>query len=192
MDGWMKHKAATAVMVIGALAAAVAAPAIAQQQWGYSSKYPRIDSVPSGSFAQRLLDSHNEERQRVGVPPLAWDAQLAADAQDWAEEIARQQRMTHADHAARRGAGENLWRGTKGYYTAEEMIGTFVDEKRHFRRGTFPDVSTTGQWRDVGHYTQLIWRGTQRVGCAVAPGGGQDWLVCRYWPAGNTMGQKVL
>ena len=72
------------------------------------------------------------------------------------------------------------------------MIGTFVDEKRHFRRGTFPDVSTTGQWRDVGHYTQLIWRGTQKVGCAVAPGGGQDWLVCRYWPAGNTMGQKVL
>ena len=39
---------------------------------------------------------------------------------------------------------------------------------------------------------QLIWRGTQKVGCAVAPGGGQDWLVCRYWPAGNTMGQKVL
>ena len=105
MDGWMIHKAATAVMVIGALAAAVAAPAIAQQQWGYSSKYPRIDSVPSGSFAQRLLDRHNEERRRVGVPPLAWDAQLAADAQDWAEEIARQQRMTHADHAARRGAG---------------------------------------------------------------------------------------
>ena len=91
MDGWMKHKAATAVMVMGALAAALAAPAIAQQQWGYSSKYPRIDSVPSGSFAQRLLDRHNEERRRVGVPPLAWDAQLAADAQDWAEEIARQQ-----------------------------------------------------------------------------------------------------
>ena len=167
-------------------------PAVAQQQWGFSEKYPRIDSVPAGSFSQRLLDSHNEERGRVAVPSLRWDAQLAAEAQDWAKEIARRQRMTHADHAARRGAGENLWRGTKGYYTAEEMIGTFIDEKRHFRRGKFPDVSTTGQWRDVGHYTQLIWRGTEKVGCAVASGGGQDWLVCRYWPAGNTMGQPVL
>jgi hypothetical protein len=192
MDGRMKRWVATGLAVLGMAGAAIAGPAVAQQQWGYSSKYPRVDSVPATSFAQRLLDTHNAERERVGVPALQWDAKLAGEAQAWAREMARRQKMTHADPAARRGAGENLWMGTKGYYTAEEMIDTFVEEKRFFRRGTFPDVSTTGQWRDVGHYTQLIWRGTEKVGCAVAAGGGQDWLVCRYWPAGNTMGRPVL
>ncbi|QNE03963.1 CAP family protein [Croceicoccus marinus] len=188
----MKHEIAAGLAALGALVAAAVLPASAQQQWGYSDKYPRVESVPAGSFAQRLLDAHNDERDRVGVPPLEWDPRLAAEAGHWAAELARRQSMDHADPSARRGAGENLWRGTERYYTAEEMIGTFIDEKRHFQLESFPDVSATGQWRDVGHYTQLIWRDTERVGCAVAAGGGQDWLVCRYWPAGNVMGQPVL
>ncbi len=191
MDGQMKYRMLTGLAALGAMAAAVL-PAAAQQQWGFSDKYPEIDSVPEGSFAERLLEAHNDERARVGVPALQWDPRLAAEARQWAGELARRQTMAHAEPAARRGAGENLWRGTERYYSAEEMIETFIDEKRHFTRGTFPDVSTTGQWRDVGHYTQLIWRDTQKVGCAVAAGGGQDWLVCRYWPAGNTMGRPVL
>ena len=188
----MKHGIAAGLFALGVMLAAAAMPAAAQQEWGFSDRYPRVDSVPAGSFAQRLLAAHNDERARVGVPPLQWDSQLAAEAGQWAEELARRQAMTHAEPSARRGAGENLWRGTELYYTAEEMIGTFIDEKRHFQRGTFPDVSTWGRWRDVGHYTQRIWRDAGRVGCAVAAGGGQDWLVCRYWPAGNTMGRPVL
>ncbi len=191
MDAQMKYRIMTGLAALGAMAAAVL-PAAAQQQWGFSDKYPRVDSVPAGTFAERLLASHNRERAQVGVPALRWDAGLAAEAQQWADELARRQAMIHSEPSARRGAGENLWRGSELYYSAEEMIETFVEEKRYFTRGTFPDVSTTGQWRDVGHYTQLIWRDTQKVGCAVTAGGGQDWLVCRYWPAGNTMGRPVL
>ncbi|GGD63861.1 hypothetical protein GCM10010990_11660 [Croceicoccus mobilis] len=181
-----------AMAAAGLALAVVGVPALAQQQWGYTDKYPEIDSVPQGSFAGRLLETHNRERIRMGVPPLAWDPKLARDAQEWANVIARKQTLTHASRMDRNGAGENLWVGVKGYYTAEEMIETFIDEKQYYRPGTFPKVSTTGQWADVGHYTQLIWRETEKVGCAVAPGGGQDWLVCRYYPAGNTMGRPVL
>jgi hypothetical protein len=39
-------------------------------------------------------------------------------------------------------------------------------EKRYFRPGIFPDVSTTGNWYDVSHYTTMIWPTTERVGCA--------------------------
>ena len=31
-----------------------------------------------------ILDIHNEERRIVGVQPLTWDSNLAADAQSWA------------------------------------------------------------------------------------------------------------
>ena len=40
-----------------------------------------------------------------------------------------------------------------------------------------------------GHYTQVVWRNTREVGCAVARNGSDDFLVCRYWPSGNWMGQ---
>jgi hypothetical protein len=141
------------------------------------------------TFAEQLLVAHNLERDRVGVPRLAWSAKLATQAQAWADQLARSNRFEHAPD--RDGAGENLWMGPARRYSAEEMIGGFVEEVRYFRMGQFPDVSTTGRWSDVGHYTQLIWRGTQQVGCAVGQGRDNDILVCRYWPAGNVVGQPV-
>ena len=143
---------------------------------------------PAG-FAERLLIAHNLERDRVNVPRLAWSAKLAAQAQAWADTLARSNRFEHAQD--REGAGENLWMGPARRYSAEQMIGGFVEEVRYFRSGRFPNVSSTGSWSDVGHYTQLIWRGTQQVGCAVGQGRANDILVCRYWPAGNVMGQAV-
>ena len=149
-----------------------------------------VHAQPGPSFAQRLLVAHNLERDRVGVPRLKWSNKLAGQAQDWADTLARTNRFEHAEDRA--GAGENLWMGPATRYSAEAMIGGFVEEVRHFRVGQFPNVSMTGSWHDVGHYTQLVWRGTQEVGCAVARGGRNDILVCRYWPAGNVIGERVL
>ena len=80
--------------------------------------------------------------------------------------------------------------GTSGYFAPERMVGAFVNERRFYQHGKFPEVSSTGKWQDVGHYTQLVWRDTREVGCAVARGTGYDVLVCRYWPAGNWMGES--
>lgn len=142
-------------------------------------------------FAQRLLSAHNIERQQVGAKPLQWSARLAGDAQLWADHLARRGTLEHTSYEARNKAGENLWMGTAGYYSAETMIGGFIAEKKNFRPGTFPDVSRTGRWQDVAHYTQLIWHDTKEVGCAVAKGRENDFLVCRYLPVGNWIGQKI-
>ncbi|MEO6381854.1 MAG: CAP domain-containing protein, partial [Nitrobacter sp.] len=72
-----------------------------------------------------------------------------------------------------------------------EMIEDWLVERRFFRAGTFPAVSTTGSWHDVGHYTQLIWPQTSSVGCAMAVTADIDYLVCRYGAPGNVMGQAV-
>jgi hypothetical protein len=72
------------------------------------------------------------------------------------------------------------------------MVGGWIDEKRYFINGVTPNFSTTGNYEDVAHYTQIIWRGTRTVGCALASNATDDYLVCRYAPAGNVVGQKAL
>ena len=142
-------------------------------------------------FAQSLLDSHNEARAEVGVAALKWSDALARDAAQYAQELARLNRIRHASEEERKGAGENLWIGSTGFYSTREMMNAFLLEKRQFRPGTFPDVSATGRWTDVGHYTQIIWKETEQVGCAVANNRQNDVLVCRYLPAGNFRGVTI-
>ncbi len=145
--------------------------------------------VSANSFEGRLLAAHNSERARFGSAALVWSPALAAQAASWAQDLARRGVFEHSKD--RQGAGENLWMGTSGYYAPEQMIGAFVREGQYFRPGKFPDVSATGNWADVGHYTQLIWPDTRELGCASASNGTNDVLVCRYFPAGNMRGQQV-
>ena len=145
----------------------------------------------SGLFARTLLYEHNSERERKGLQPLSWSGKLAGEAQQWANKLARENKMYHSTRDQRGGAGENLWMGTSGYYTAQDMIGSFLAERQYFRAGEFPNVSSTGKWADVGHYTQIVWPTTEQVGCAVARGQAYDFLVCRYWPTGNVFGTKI-
>ena len=142
-------------------------------------------------FARRLLAAHNVERERAGVERLQWSHKLAQEAQGWAEHLAAKNALVHATQAQRQSAGENLWMGTAGHYSAEDMIGGFLAERAMFKPGKFPQVSRTGRWQDVGHYTQLIWRDTREIGCAVARNRVNDVLVCRYFPSGNWIGVEV-
>ena len=145
--------------------------------------------VSASSFEGRLLAAHNRERARYGFVALTWSPALAQQAAGWAHDLARRGAFEHSRE--RQGAGENLWMGTSGYYEPEDMIGAFVREGQYFRPGKFPDVSITGNWADVGHYTQLIWPDTKELGCATARNGTNDVLVCRYFPAGNMQGQQI-
>jgi hypothetical protein len=139
---------------------------------------------------QAMIEAHNTARAAAGVPPLVWNPTLAADAERYARELARTGRFEHSKEP--RGPapeGENLWTGTRGAYRYEEMAGHWVDERRDYRRGPTPDFSVTGRWEDVAHYTQIIWRGTTQFGCATASNATDDYLVCRYTPPGNVVGQ---
>jgi hypothetical protein len=152
---------------------------------------PSPTPVRTANFAESLLGIHNAERAAVGSAPLLWDPVLAVAAGVYAAELARTGVLRHSPRAARPGQGENLWMGTRGAFAPAQMAGSWASERRWFRPGIFPSVSNTGNWADVGHYTQMIWPTTTRVGCALASSARADFLVCRYAPAGNIDGRRV-
>ena len=148
-------------------------------------------TIERADFNARLLAAHNQERDRIGVPELAWDPALAADARAWADELAATGRFEHSpDEAGKPLQGENLWAGTPRAFSPEAMVALWTAEKADYRPGLFPSNSRSGDVEHVGHYTQLIWRNSRRVGCATAVGSREEFLVCRYSEAGNITGQR--
>jgi uncharacterized protein YkwD len=144
------------------------------------------------NFADRLLTSHNRERTQMGIPALTWDQGLARDAQIWARHLTEVGYLVHSPDEPRDPdpEGENLWAGTRGYYGPEAMVGLWVAEKKDFKPGIFPNNFIRGNLERVGHYTQVMWRSTHAVGCAVAHGRRDDFLVCRYSEGGNVIGER--
>ena len=147
--------------------------------------------VAAREFPARIVAAHNAERMQAGMPPLTWDPALANGAALYAQQLAFTGVFAHSDRSKRRGIGENLWMGSHGYFSVETMVGGWSAEKRYFHPGVFPNNSRTGDWEDVGHYTQMIWPTTQRVGCAIASTPRVDYLVCRYATAGNIDGRAL-
>jgi Cysteine-rich secretory protein family len=145
------------------------------------------DPAPGGP-RQEMLDAQNKYRAEVGVPPLQWSDDQAASAQDWANQLAAAQQLSHNR------AGQNVASGggTAGGFSAGQLVDLWGSEKQNFRNNAFPDISTTGNWSDAGHYSQLVWRNTTSVGCGLATGqDGSNYLVCNYDPAGNVVGETA-
>jgi uncharacterized protein YkwD len=161
------------------LAAALATPAVAAS-----------NNVAS-QFPARVLAVHNAARAEAGVAPLAWDPALGQAAAAYATQLALTNSFQHSNRRARPGTGENLWMGTRGAFSYDAMVGRWAAERSDFVPGVFPAVSRSGNWEKVGHYTQMVWPTTTRVGCAVASNAANDFLVCRYSPAGNIDGRSV-
>ncbi len=139
----------------------------------------------NSNIAQQALATHNRYRDEVGVSELQWSSDLANSAQQWANELAATNTFKHSDVS---GVGENIWAGSSGGYSVTEMVDNWGSEKKFFTPGVYPDVTTGGE---VGHYTQIVWKNSTEVGCAVASSNGSDYFVCQYKPPGNVLGQPV-
>jgi uncharacterized protein YkwD len=133
-----------------------------------------------------LLAAHNAYRASLGLPPLRWSNRLAVNAQRWAVHLAEIGQLEHS------GSGQNLAMAASGTQSLTQLVDLWGSERAYFTNGYFPAISTTGNWVNVGHYSQMIWRTTTEVGCGFVENYGRDVLVCDYNPPGNVMGERAF
>lgn len=158
--------------------------------------------IRSLTINQRMiLAAHNEVRAPLGLPSFTWSARLADYAQVWANTLATHYNcsMQHRSEVGREEwqVGENLfWAGARRWTDGRIEIEP-ISPRRVVAlwAGEVSDYDyAANQCRfgaQCGHYTQIVWRDTQELGCAAALCGdlGQIW-VCNYSPAGNWLGQR--
>ncbi|MBS1627671.1 MAG: hypothetical protein JSR09_09480 [Bacteroidetes bacterium] len=138
------------------------------------------------NFIKAILTEHNFYRKQIQVASLQWSDILSKEAEQYALQLAKTNTFKHSTN--RNNEGENLWMGTANAYTIKDMLGSWTEEAKDFVYNIFPNCSKNGNV--VGHFTQIVWRTTTQVGCAIATNGNNDYLVCRYFPAGNWIGEK--
>lgn len=148
------------------------------------------DAGPSGDAEPTdlvgTLAAHNQVRQTVGLPALTWDPMLAATAKAWATKCKDSDGDGLVDHNPDRGSGttyvgENIY-GSSGSASGPAAVNAWAAEAANYN---YSSNTCTGV---CGHYTQLVWRETTRVGCALHSCAGLRYsatVVCDYAPGGN-------
>jgi hypothetical protein len=126
------------------------------------------------------LASHNSRRQKyhakydVSYVPLKWSNALAASAQKYAEDMARNNNFAHSNG----NYGENLaWNSGKSSPSADNVLQRWT-ENEESKRG--------------GHFTQVLWRATKYVGCGQASSGSGSYQACQYVTPGNCNGPSNM
>ena len=134
-----------------------------------------------------MVLEHNKYRKEHEADDLQIDAELIQIAENYAKKLADENRTGHSGNTNSKGEslGENLyhWWGPKSQITGQEndAVRLWYEEidLYDFDKGCYQE--------GTGHFTQLIWKSTKKVGCAVARDAASTRLkvVCNYYPAGN-------
>ncbi|KAI3887080.1 hypothetical protein MKW92_028276 [Papaver armeniacum] len=120
---------------------------------------------------EQYLSAHNAARAEVNVGPLVWDDTVAAYATNYANQRAGDCNLIHS----------------KGSPYAD-AVKLWVNEKRFY---DYQSNSCQGG-ETCGHYTQVVWRNSVRLGCAsVTCNNGGTFVICSYDPRGNWIGQLM-
>lgn len=179
-----------------------------------------VDAEDTESIGEQIASRHNIYRNlEFDDSNVTWDDDLASQAQAWADYLA--ENYTKADYDAGTSPhassfqvdlhthddyveGENIAWGTNIEYLDSSPIDISIpglasvgavdlwaNEKSYY---DYVTNETTVEGESVGHYTQVVWQKTTKIGCGKASvqdadlGGSQ--IVCRYAPAGNYVGEK--
>lgn len=129
-----------------------------------------------------FLNLHNLARTHAHLPPYVWDLKLEQYARDYAAKRSADCSLTHSDGPY----GENLFWGGGGEWTPKDAVKLWIKEHKYY------DVkkNTCKPGKVCGHYTQIVWRDSTRLGCAFGQcKNGDTFGICSYDPPGNYIGE---
>ena len=152
------------------------------------------EALTTESEKQAFLATHNELRALHSAPEMRWDVDAAEFAQNHCDVLRDNDELKHSDSKVRRerGFGENLYyRWATGsdprVGVAGRSVQSWYDEIKLYKYGN-PGFSV-----EAGHFTQVVWSSSVRLGCAISDKseGGKltVWICCNYSPPGNYLGQ---
>jgi len=174
-DGTVKPVRTLAALPLATLALVLASCSSTQTSGASGGMFGETSAPPAG-WATQILEAHNRYRAQHCAPPLAWSEAIAAVAQDWADHLkAGGCKLEHSQGDL----GENLAGGTTGAIGATRSVELWYAERPNYKGGFA---------MNSGHYSQLVWKGSERVGCGTASCGGTEVWVCNYDPPGNVEG----
>lgn len=156
--------------------------------------YAQASEVDSAA----IVAAHNKWRARVGVGELSYSPELAVSAQAWADNL-KNTNACHMRHSKPEGRyGENIFWASAMLWTdgrrelqkvaSEKPVDSWGSEKLDYNYAK----NSCKPGKMCGHYTQMVWKTSTVVGCAMAvceDSKEQVW-VCQYQPAGNWVGRK--
>ncbi|OVA16316.1 Allergen V5/Tpx-1-related [Macleaya cordata] len=135
------------------------------------------------SLANQFLIPHNAARAAIGAKPLVWDTRLANYAQWYANQRRGDCALIHSTGPY----GENIFWGSGWGWKPAQAVQAWVAERRWYNPYT-----NTCNGQQCGHYTQIAWRGTKKLGCASVTcyNGRGVFITCNYDPPGNYYGER--
>lgn len=145
----------------------------------------------------KTLEAHNQVRAKHNLPPLKWSDKLAEYSQQWANKLASGTACQMYHRSGTPPYGENLFRSSAVIWsdgkrevsqvTISDVVKAWANEEKWYNYNN----NSCQPGKQCGHYTQVVWKDTKEVGCAmkVCADKSQSW-VCSYNPAGNYVGYR--
>jgi len=144
------------------------------------------DNENFSPFQISALAAHNKYRDIHGATHLQLDIKLCKLAQCYADNLAASNKFEHSGDSM---YGENLYWGwssdSRWHLPGEEAVDSWYGEKKGY------DYTREPCDPESGHFTQLVWSSTRRLGVAVTKSSktGRYMVVMKYDPAGNYLDQ---
>lgn len=139
---------------------------------------------------QDILQLHNAERslpQGNDMMALTWDDDLANLAQGLSDHCVWGHDNLNLPGGER--IGQNIAMSSNQNADLGYLVKLWINEKHDYTISS----GACNAGKVCGHYTQMVWSDTTKVGCGATkcPGMGR-FLVCDYQKAGNWQGKKAV
>ena len=144
-----------------------------------------ISSLDLESFRNEVLEIHNTLRAKHQVGPLSRYSELESLAQKHSEYMAKMGKMVHSDNKLNNEyIGENICSGSSTLKIGKSCVNLWYSEEDQY------DYKNPNNDVSCGHFTQLVWKKTNRLGCGVeCTSSNYCYVTCNYYPAGNYYNQ---